>query len=322
MENLRLKRKSVELCRLEGWLMKRRSIELSHLEAWLMRGRGSFHIENLLGFRHFLQAVLWLTRLRSRGERNALNPAVRDISFEFDTLPERFSGFRILHLSDIHVDGLDGLAECVSERIRDLKVDLCVLTGDYRFEVRGPCRNAYYNMEKILSSVNARHGVVGILGNHDFFEEVQEMERMGVRMLVNEALELRNGQDSMWIIGVDDPHYYGCDDLPTALDGVPDDAFKILLVHTPEIIEEAEKNEVDLYMCGHTHGGQICLPFIGPLLVNTSCPREYTHGIWEYKRLKGYTSAGVGSSCVPVRFFCAPEIGLVELRRSQSDERS
>ena len=117
----------------------------------------------------------------------------------------------------------------------------------------------------------------------------------------------------VWVIGVDDPHYYGCDDLPGALESVPSEAFKILLVHSPEIIEKAEAAGIDLYLCGHTHGGQICLPLLGPLISNSNCARKYTRGQWQYKHLQGYTSPGVGTSGVPVRFFCPPELGLIEL---------
>ena len=114
-------------------------------------------------------------------------------------------------------------------------------------------------------SINAQLGVVGILGNHDVSEEIPALERLG-SMLINEAMEVRRGRDSAWVIGVDDPHYYGCDDLPAALRDVPA-AYKILLVHTPEIISEAEASGVDLYLCGHTHGGQVCLPLIGPIII-------------------------------------------------------
>jgi hypothetical protein len=85
-------------------------------------------------------------------------------------------------------------------------------------------------------------------------------------------------------------------------------------VHTPEIIEAAALYGIDLYLCGHTHGGQICLPWIGPIIVNANCPRRFTQGVWRYKQVQGYTSAGVGTSGVPVRFFCPPEIALIELR--------
>lgn len=306
---------------MEDLRLKRKLIELGYLETWLRHGQGAFRPKKSYTL-PLLRALLWLTGLRSRGEHNARSPVIREICFEFDTLPEGFRGFKILHLSDIHADGFPGIAESVYAQIRDREVDLCVLTGDYRFNMHGSCPHIYPTMEKILAGVNARQGIVGILGNHDYAEAVPELERLGVRMLINEALELRNGQDSLWLIGLDDPHYYGCDDLPLALRDIPENAFKILLVHTPELLEEAENSGVSLYLCGHTHGGQICLPLIGPLVVKTNCPRRYTYGVWQYKNVKGYTSAGVGCSGVPVRFFCPPEIGLIELQGSRNQDNT
>jgi predicted MPP superfamily phosphohydrolase len=293
---------------------KRQLIERGLLTSWSRRGRSSYQREHHQALCGLLRIALQLTGLRRRGELNALSPVIHDILLTYDNLPESFCGFTILHLTDLHADGLTGLADALSERLSGLEVDLCVMTGDYRYETHGPCHGVYPPTERILKSVNARLGVIGILGNHDVSEEVSALEHLGVRMLINQALELRRGQESTWIIGVDDPHYYGCDDLPAALRDVPSEAFKILLVHTPEIIKEAEGYGVDLYLCGHTHGGQICLPFIGPIVTNANCPRAYARGLWKYKNMQGYTSPGVGTSGVPVRFFCPPEIGLIELR--------
>lgn len=295
--------------------LKRKSLELAPLEKWLAAGRGGFHFENIQVIRPVLQTVLRLTGLLARGERNALGMRVAQITLEFENLPSDFSGFRILFLSDIHADGTIGLAEAVSERIRDIEVDLCLLGGDYRFEVYGPCHNIYPPMRKILSAVKSRLGIFGILGNHDFTEVAEALSEMGVRMLMNEAVEIKRAGNSLWVVGLDDPHYYGTDDLPGSLNGVPENAFKILLVHTPEMIEEAERNGFSLYLCGHTHAGQICLPLLGPIIVHAKCPRHYTRGVWTYGSLQGYTSAGVGCSVLPVRFLCPPEVGLIELKR-------
>ena len=293
---------------------KRLLIEQGQLHSWERRGRGAFTLEHVPFHRIMLQTVFRVTWLRARGERNARNAVVRARRFEFDSLPPAFCGFTILHLSDIHADGLTGLTESLSERLHEFQADLCVLTGDYRYRAHGPCHDVYPNMEKILASVKARYGIVGVLGNHDAAEKVPQLERLGVTMLVNQSLELRHGGDTIWLVGLDDPHYYGCDDLPGALRGVPEETFKVLLVHTPELLAEAEASGVDLYLCGHTHGGQICLPFIGPLISGANCPRRYVRGAWRYKRMQGYTSAGVGVSVVPARFFCPPEIVLIELR--------
>jgi len=299
---------------MEDFQHKRRLIEQGHLQFWERRGRGAFTVEHVPFHRTVLQTLFRVPWLRTRGERNARNAVVRTLRFAFDSLPAALCGFTILHLSDIHADGLAGLTESIGERLHNLQVDLCVLTGDYRYQRYGPCQDVYLNMEKLLACVNARYGIVGVLGNHDAAEKVSQFERLGVTMLVNQAMELRHGGDTLWLVGLDDPHYYGCDDLPGALRGVPEETFKVLLVHTPELLAEAEASGVDLYLCGHTHGGQICLPFIGPVIFGANCPRRYVRGSWKYKRMQGYTSAGVGVSIVPVRFFCPPEIGLIELR--------
>ena len=299
---------------MEDFQLKRRLIEQGHLTSWARRGRGAFTVEHVPFYRTVLRAIFRVAWLRSRGERNARNAVVSTLRFAFDSLPAAFCGFTILHLSDIHADGLTGLSESLGERLQDLQVDVCVLTGDYRYKAYGPCHDVYPNMEKILASINARYGIVGVLGNHDVAEKVPVLERLGVSMLVNRSLALRHGGATIWLVGLDDPHYYGCDDLPGALQGVPEEAFKVLLVHTPELVAEAETHGIDLYLCGHTHGGQICTPFLGPVIWGANCPRRYARGAWRHQRMQGYTSAGVGVSVVPVRFFCPPEIVVIELR--------
>jgi predicted MPP superfamily phosphohydrolase len=139
---------------------------------------------------------------------------------------------------------------------------------------------------------------------------------MGMRMLVNEAVEVTRGRDSLWIAGVDDPFDYACDNMPGALACVPEDGFKILLAHTPQLYKDASLLGVDVYLCGHTHGGQIRFPLIGSIRDNCPCPKDYTYQRWSYGRVQGYTSAGTGSSGLPVRFNCPPEIGVLTLHRS------
>jgi uncharacterized protein len=262
-----------------------------------------------------LNTFLKATGLYSRGVRNALRPIVRHVRLEFEDLPPNFDGFRILHLADLHIDALDGLAEVVADLIAPLDVDLCVMTGDYRFKAQGPCDRVYPGMRTILSSIRTEESVLGILGNHDESEIAIELENLGVRMLINETAEISRGDESLYVIGVDDPHRYGCDDLEEALEGVPEDGFKVLLAHTPEIFEQAARSGVHLYMCGHTHAGQIRLPVIGEILQNADCPRAYAQGEWRHDGLLGHTSAGVGSSLVPVRYNCPPEIPVIELAR-------
>lgn len=304
---------------MENLQRKRRLIEVGDLKDWSRRGRAA-RIEHARFIKTILRLGLRVTGLGQRGKMNALKPVVEHLRFEFDHLPEPFEGFRILHLSDIHADGLEGLADVLYEALKPLQVDLCVLTGDYRFAVKGLCHRVYPNMARILSGVNSQHGVLGVLGNHDAVEMVPEFERMGIRMLMNEAHPIHAGEEgnALWFIGLDDPHYYGCDDLPGALRQVPDDAFKILLVHTPEVFDDAHHHGIHLYLCGHTHGGQIRLPLIGPVLTHSSAPRKLARGAWRHKTVQGYTSSGVGCSGVTARFFCPPEIVLIELTQRRA----
>ncbi|MGI9070595.1 MAG: metallophosphoesterase [Bryobacteraceae bacterium] len=262
-----------------------------------------------------LKIGLQATGLYARGVKNALAPVVRTLYFDFDNLPAAFHGFQILHLSDFHIDRHNALADRVVSVIRGLKPDLCVFTGDYRFESRGPSDGVYPPMRSIVSSISSKHGVFGILGNHDAAEIAFALEEMGVRMLVNEAVAIGKGSASLWLAGVDDPFDYRCDDLPGALSAVPLQGFKILLAHTPDLYEEAATRAVDLYLCGHTHAGQIRFPLIGPLHRNSKTPRACAYGCWRRKQMHGYTTAGVGCSGLAVRFNCSPEVALIELRR-------
>jgi predicted MPP superfamily phosphohydrolase len=296
-------------------LEARLAVEALHHKGRRAHGRGDYLLRHDRTIAPVLRTVLRMMGLYSRGVRNALNPVVRNVRINFSNLPLGFEGFRLLHLTDFHIDGVDGLAEVLAVRLSDLQADVCVLTGDYRFETEGPCTAVYPRMRTVLSAIRARAGIFGVLGNHDAAEIALELSNCGVRMLVNEALELKCDGESMWLAGVDDPHYYGCDDLKAALGPVPGQAFKILLAHSPEMFQEAAEAGVHLYLCGHTHGGQICLPKWGPVLRNAECPKAYTSGLWRHNGMWGYTSHGVGASMLPVRYNCPPEIALIELGR-------
>jgi predicted MPP superfamily phosphohydrolase len=299
--------------------LKRQSIEKGHLDFWHRRGRGSYHLENVTLARGVLRFALRVTGLADRGRRNVLDLQLRRVDFSFPDLPPAFDGFRVLHLSDLHLDCLAGLSERLQGVVRQVSVDLCVLTGDYRFGVNGTAEPANRELAKVLPCVRSRLGMVGVLGNHDFLQAASSLEEMRVRVLLNSSLEVRQGADSIWLVGVDDPHYYGCDDLPTALKGVPKEAFRILLVHSPEMLREASEAQFDLYLCGHTHAGQICLPWFGPIIRNAACSRRFLSGKWRYEAVQGYTSAGIGASLLPIRFQCPPEITVITLRKQPSE---
>lgn len=266
--------------------------------------------------RPLLKLFLRMTGLYERGRKNALAPVLRNLELKFPNLPPAFDGFQLLHISDLHIDGVPGLDDALAGMLGELRPDLCVITGDYRFEDDGSCQTIYPCMRRLLENISARHGVFGILGNHDAAEIAYVLNDMGIRMLINDAVEITEGADSLWLAGLDDDFTYQTDDLPGALALVPSEAFKILLAHSPELYAEAAAAGVDLYLCGHTHAGQIRLPFVGSLRNNAHCPPAYTHGHWMHQGMHGYTSAGTGCSSLPVRYNCPPEVLLFELRRA------
>lgn len=298
-------------------LARRRAVEFLHHKGRLARGRGDYLLRHDRVTGPLLHAVLRLFRLYSRGVDNARSLIVRRLRLQFDHLPPAFEGYSILHLSDLHIDGLDGLAEALAQLVSSIPADLCLMTGDYRYEVEGPCDGVYPRIGTILASVQARDGIAAVLGNHDAAEVAVELEKMGVRMLVNESVEIKRAGASIWVAGVDDPHYYGCDDIHAAFEDVPPGAFRILLAHSPELYEQASERNVQLYLCGHTHGGQISLPLFGAPLLNARCPRAYTRGHWFHGAMQGHTSAGAGCSMLPVRYNCPPEIVEIELTAKQ-----
>ncbi len=275
-----------------------------------------FHFEDVVMYRVVMNTVFRWLGLIDAGKNNALNVAKRRLILPFANLPAAFDGYTLLLMTDLHLDGLDGLVERLQEWLADEPVDLCLLGGDYRMENYGPSDEAIRRLRLLLPHINARDGVLAVLGNHDCPEMITALKNDGIRFLVNEAHCVERGSDRLCVVGVDDPHYFRADDLPAALAQVPPGAFVILLVHSPEIAEEAARYGVPLYLCGHTHAGQIQVPRIGPVFTHTRSPRSLVQGLWKHKDMIGYTSAGVGVSGSPVRFRTEGEMVFITLKKA------
>lgn len=294
-------------------LARRLRIDTHHV-VWLFgSGRTKIHIEQIRTLHSLIRGVLKTVGFYRRGQRNALAVQVRFEDIPCPELPEEFDGFRILHISDTHIDGNPELLGILSRLIEPLEYDLCVITGDFRegtFEDWAmPARRMAELRKKIRTETYA------VPGNHDAIEMVPILEAGGIRMLLNEQVRIeRNGQ-SIRLAGTDDPHYYETDNLDKALEGISDDEFTILLTHSPEIARKAAFAGVDLYLCGHTHAGQICLPGGRPLVANSRCRPDRISGRWQLEEMQGYTSPGAGTSSVNVRFNCPPAITVHRLIR-------
>lgn len=266
-----------------------------------------------------LKLFLKSTGLFERGYKNALDVKLENRSFNLDGLPEELEGLRILFMSDLHFGKEPEMVDAIVDRIHQLKIDLCLFGGDFQQERRKFLDPAIDGMKKIMEAVEAPLGFYAVLGNHDTIELVPELENIGIRVLMNESIKLEKKSFPFYVVGVDDPFYFGYHDVEKAFENVPEDSFKIFLSHTPDLYKSASENGANYYLCGHTHHGQIQFPLIGPLLLHTLAPKEMGRGEWRYKNMAGFTGPGVGTSGTPVRFRCPPEITLLELKSSKNE---
>ena len=185
-----------------------------------------------------------------------------------------------------------------------------VLTGDYRGKTDGDYKPCLEGIARIRGAVKT--DIYAVLGNHDPFAMVPDLETLGIRVLLNENVAIEHRGATIYLAGVDDGTYRTHDMAKTAAN-IPECKVKILLSHTPEIYVKAAQAGFDLMLSGHTHGGQICLPGGIPILWEADIPRAYAAGAWVHTGMAGYTSVGAGSCLVPVRFNNRPEITLHRL---------
>jgi hypothetical protein len=277
------------------------------------RNHRSFHLENLANAPGLIRLCLQATGLLDRARANSRKLTTTHHRFVLPDLPEAFEGFRILHLTDLHVDMDEKNLAAVIRQIEPLSYDLCVLTGDYRKNTCGPVDDALNGMARLRDAI--RGEAYAVLGNHDSVRMVPAMEDMGYRLLMNEMVPLQREEQQIYLAGVDDAHYYKVHNLHRAGDEIPVGGLSILLSHTPEIWREAAHAGHDIFLCGHTHGGQLCLPGGIPLTLDSRCPRRLGRGAWQVNGMQGYTSPGTGTSVLNVRLNCPPEVTIHTLTR-------
>jgi predicted MPP superfamily phosphohydrolase len=297
---------------------ERMRIEIDHEAHVFGGGISFFHLENWYSFHSVIRAGLKATGLFRRAERNTLDIQVVENRVTLSRLPAAFEGFRVLHLSDLHIDMNEAIVHAIVERVRNVDYDLCVLTGDYRFRTFGDASACLDGMRRLRANLSGT--VLAVLGNHDSVAMLPELENMGIRLLMNESAVQERDGEHLYIAGIDDAHFFGAGDVARALAGVPDHLPAILLSHTPEVYREAVAFGARLMLCGHTHGGQLCLPGGYPLTLDARIPRRFGRGAWRHEGLQGYTSPGTGSSVVGVRLNCPPEITVHVLRRSAENQ--
>lgn len=241
---------------------------------------------------------------------------VERLEMPLPRLDKAFDGYRIAQLSDIHLgDGMNrARLEGVVAQTNALGADLIVITGDF---VSGDGPRWAKDLTGGLRDLRARDGVLAVLGNHDIWADARVIRRAlrdaGIRELPNEVHVLRRGHAKTFIVGADDPWYGKARVAPIAR-ALPQEGAAILLAHEPDFADVfCQLGRFDLQLSGHSHGGQVCAPFLGPIHL----PRygqKYPRGQYQVGDMILYTNRGIGSSGIPVRFNCRPEISLFTLR--------
>jgi hypothetical protein len=288
---------------------------LARWHAWL-------NLSTFLCNRVLVSSFFRLTGHYKQGLANALAPELREHTILCPGLPPAFAGFTILFLTDLHLDGLPGITAAILQRLKGRNFDLCLMGGDIRMHTYGAIAPSLRELRRLLAGISAANGIFGVLGNHDCIEMAPDFEEAGMLMLINDSWRLERNGAAIWLVGVDDPHYYRSHDVARAYSRVPVDACSIFLAHSPEAYREAALHRASLYLAGHTHGGQICLPSGRPLFTNSRAPRFTAAGPWHYREMQGYTSRGAGASGAPLRFNCPGEITLLTLRCSGEESVS
>lgn len=285
-------------------------LELQALQETQWASRGVFPV----GFRRprvfypWLARILRWTSLYERGYHNYLDLQVVEHKVKLKGLAAPFRGYRILHLSDLHFDLDRKLVKVILENVRGLRYDLAVITGDFRNAAYTDNGSAFRDSRRLAAALRAP--IFAVLGNHDTIEMVPVLESMGIRILLNESTPLVRQAAELHLAGVDDPVYFETHDLDQVVPPGGRSRASILLAHSPSLYQAAARKGFSLYLCGHTHGGQICLPRGIAIARRGHCPSRMLAGHWKHRHMWGYTSRGTGATGIPVRFFCPPEITL------------
>ena len=289
----------------------------AHYSALLLSGHHiHVHMEEFPAIAWLLKTTLKATGLWPIAVRNSTNYRIVEHMVPLPHLPEAFDGFRILHLSDLHIEGMIDKGQALQTSLAPLHYDLCVLTGDFRFLTYGSYDKTLRLMEGLVKTLHAPFGVTGVLGNHDWLEMVPGLEQGGIRMLLNETQALEKGSDAIWLLGLDDVHYYETGDLEKAVHSAPLTPSAFYWCILPKSFPKPSQPAWTC-TCAATHtGGKFVCPGGTPLLPIVAAHRSYKAGPWQHETMRGYTSRGVGTSEFPIRLFCPPEIIIHTLRKA------
>ena len=242
---------------------------------------------------------------------------MKPVELTLPRLAPEFDGYRLVQIGDFHLDDWSKPERLhrVVEKVNEQRPDLVAITGDF----------ASYSARELdaeqlieaLRALGARDGCVAILGNHDYLTDVKLVRRCiregGVEELINSVRTLRRGAAALHVAGIDDV-MEGNSRLDLVLRGLPEDGAAILLAHEPDFADvSAATRRFDLQLSGHSHGGQVAVPFLRRLVLPPFSQR-YTRGLYDVRGMIQYTNRGLGFVHARLRFLCRPEITVITLR--------
>jgi predicted MPP superfamily phosphohydrolase len=258
------------------------------------------------------------TPWHARGVRNALDLELTRLDLKVAGLPAAFDGYRILHVSDTHLDNMPALADVAARLLDGIEVDLLALTGDVHGRVRHSLDQSVGPLQRTLAGVTVRDRRLAVLGNHDPVEMVEALAAIGFETLVNRSTTLTRDGAAVHVTGLDDVHdFYS----PAARAAVDQKVVgcRIALVHSAEMADHAAAAGCALYLCGHTHAGQVCLPGGRAVFTQLTRCRHAVSGVWREGTMVGYTSPGLGVAPPTVRFNTRGGVAVITLRSGGSE---
>jgi hypothetical protein len=238
------------------------------------------------------------------------------VNLSLPRLGAAFHDYKLVQISDLHIgtwlnrSRLEGVVEMINRE----EPDLVAITGDF---VTYDPDEFEEDLVGALQKLEPRDSSVAILGNHDHWTDPVLIRRIlhqsNVIDLSNRVLTLRRGEDSLHIAGVDDT-MEKLDDLDFVLEQIPEEGAAILLAHEPDFARKsASSGRFDLQLSGHSHGGQIVLPLVGPPVL-PPLGRKYPKGFYKIKDMHLYTNRGIGTTSIRLRINCPPEIAVLALQ--------
>ena len=260
-----------------------------------------------------LGSALAFTPWYARGVRNALDLELTRLELKVPGLPGAFDGYRILHVSDSHLDILPAVADVAARLLAGLEVDLLAVTGDVHGRERHALSQSVEPLKRALAGLIVHDRRLAVLGNHDPVEMIEALQALGIETLVNRTITLARGGEVLHVTGLDDVHNFYSPAARAALDQRVGGC-RIALVHSAEVADHAAAAGCTLYLCGHTHAGQICLPSGRIVFTQLVRCRHAASGVWREGAMVGYTSPGLGVSPPPLRYNSRGGVALITLR--------